>query len=151
MALATVISENTEKEFGEFLLSQIRSYNNDTSAHHRAARKPGAITPLSLILKDEAANEIVGLAASTYWGWLEIDDFYLPQELRGNGMGTTLLQTAERIAIQRGCRGSFLTTFDFQARTFYEKQGYYVVGKLEDYPPCSAYYWMRKDLAPEQP
>lgn len=40
-----------------------------------------------------------------------------------------------------------LRTFGFQARGFYEKQGYRVVGALEDYPPGNAMFWMRKDLA----
>jgi hypothetical protein len=42
-----------------------------------------------------------------------------------------------------------LTTFEFQARTFYEIHGYTIAGRMEDYPPGSSYYWMRKELAPE--
>jgi len=53
------------------------------------------------------------------------------------------------MAIGRGAQHSFLTTFAFQARGFYEKHGYTVAGTLEDYPPGSAYFWMRKDLAPD--
>ena len=146
MAPGTTLSENEEKEFGDFLRTQIREFNNSQSDHHRAIRQPGAITPLNLIVKDEAGNVIGGLAASTYWEWLDIDNFFLPQALRGRGLGASLLQTAETIAIERGCKRCFLTTFDFQARALYEKHGYYVIGTLADYPPGSAYFWMRKDL-----
>lgn len=142
----TTLSESEEKEFSEFLRTHIREFNNRASAPHRAIRQPDAITPLNLIVKDEAGNVIGGLAASTYWEWLDIDIFFLPEVLRGRGLGTSLLQTAEAIALERGCKRCFLTTFDFQARTFYEKHGYYVTGTLEDYPPGSAYFWMRKDL-----
>lgn len=148
MPVETAISEKEELEFGKFLHSRIREYNNTHSSHHREVRKPGSIMPLNLILKDGEGNFIGGLSANTYWEWLEIDDFLVPEDLRGKGIGASLLQTAETIAIKRGCKRCFLSTFDFQARTFYEKHGYSVTGKLDDYPPGSAYYWMRKDLRP---
>ena len=46
----------------------------------------------------------------------------------------------------RGCSQVMLTTYSFQARGFYEKEGYRVVGEMADYPPGATYYWMRKDL-----
>ncbi len=148
MTIETIISENEEKEFGEFLHNQIKEFNNRHSPHHLAARQPGAVTPLYLILKDESGNAIGGLSADTHWGWLEVHNFYLPPELRGQGWGASLLHTAEEIARKRGCHSCFLWTFEFQARTFYERQGYEVVGQLKDYPPGSAFYWMRKQLQP---
>jgi hypothetical protein len=38
-----------------------------------------------------------------------------------------------------------LRTFSFQARRFYEKEGYRVVGELADYLPGETLYWVRKD------
>lgn len=67
--------------------------------------------------------------------------------MRGQGPGRRLLQAAEREAQARGCSRAKLTTYSFQARRFYEKEGYRVVGVLQDYPPGGAYYWMRKDIA----
>ena len=146
----TIVSEKEEKEFEEFLHDKIKAYNNLVSPHHKAARKPGASIPLHILLKDDSGNLVGGLSASTYWGWMDVDDFYIVEEYRGQGIGTSVLQTAEAIAIQRGCTRCVLSTFEFQARVFYEKQGYCVAGKLQDYPPGSAYYWMRKELSPEQ-
>jgi predicted N-acetyltransferase YhbS len=146
MSLQTIVSQNEEVEFTQLLKSKIREFNNTNSSPHKSVREPDSVTPLNLILKDEAGNVIGGLAASTYWGWLDIDDFFIPTELRGKGTGTELLKTAESIAIQRGCHSAFLSTFEFQAHTFYERHGYYVTGKLEGYPPGSTYYWMRKDF-----
>jgi GNAT superfamily N-acetyltransferase len=147
MTLDVTVSEADEKEFAEFLHAQIREYNNRQSHHHRQARQPGAVKPLHVMLKNKAGRVIGGLAAHTYWDWLEIDDFFVPDDLRGKGIGTTLLQTAETIAVRRGVSKCFLSTFEFQAQAFYEKRGYSVVGKLEGYPPGSTFFWMRKDLA----
>ena len=57
-----------------------------------------------------------------------------------------LLRMAEAEARTRGCSHVMLTTYSFQARGFYEKEGYRVVGEMAGYPPGATYYWMRKDL-----
>lgn len=150
MTVEVTISEAHEEEFSEFLHTQIREYNNRHSSHHRAVRQPGAVKPLRLMIKEGTGQVVGGLSARTYWDWLEIDDFFLPDSLRGQGIGTSLLQTAEAVAASRGAKHSFLSTFEFQARTFYEKHGYSVTGKLEQYPPGATYYWMRKELEQNQ-
>ena len=55
---------------------------------------------------------------------------------------------AEQEARRRGCRYAQLTTYSFQARGFYEKLGYSVVGQMDDYPPGRRSLWMRKDFEP---
>ena len=140
------LSEGEEKPFKEFLHQNIRRFNDANSPYFLKVRKPRETTPLHILVKGKDGKVLGGLTGSTYWGWLDIDDFYLPDELRGQGLGARILQMAESAAINRGCTAVFLTTYAFQARGFYEKQGYRVVGTLEGYPPDSAYYWMRKDL-----
>ncbi len=149
MATDMMISEADEKEFSEFLHAQIREYNDSQSPHHRQAHQPGGVKPLHVILKDAAGKMIGGLVASTYWDGLEIAYLFVPDSWRRRGIGTALLQAAEAAAVEGGAKQAFLTTFEFQARAFYEGHGYTVVGKLAGYPPGSAYYWMRKDLAPQ--
>ncbi len=53
---------------------------------------------------------------------------------------------AEAEARARGCSHVMLTTYSFQARGCYEKEGYRVVGEMTGYPPGAMYCWMRKDL-----
>lgn len=141
-----VVVEAEDREFVEFLHGKIREFNDEQSLHHRAVRQPGAIQPLNLLLNDHLGATVGGLAARTYWDWLEIEYLYVPAAARRHGVGARLLQQAESIALTRGCAHVQLTTFEFQARRFYEQQGYRVVGALEGYPPGSTYYWMRKDL-----
>ena len=50
------------------------------------------------------------------------------------------------MAATRGCRHAYLDTFDFQARPFYEKQGYAAFGVQDDYPPGHRRYFVEKGL-----
>jgi ribosomal protein S18 acetylase RimI-like enzyme len=66
---------------------------------------------------------------------------------RGQGHGTRLMQDAEAYARARGAIGATLETYSFQARPFYERLGYRVVGAIEDFPPGHAKFFLRKTLA----
>jgi GNAT superfamily N-acetyltransferase len=81
-----------------------------------------------------------GTVAGGFWGatmfqWLHVGLMYVPESLRGQGVGSALMATAEDEARKRGCRGAYVDTFSFQAAPFYEKLGYARFGTLEDYPP----------------
>lgn len=143
--LQATLSDEPEKGIRIAIHDQIKTFDDDISQHHRAARVTGT-HPLQIIVRDSDGVLVGGLIADTYWGWLDIDDFWLEEEKRGHGLGRIMLATAEQEAINRKCRNSQLKTFSFQARGFYEKCGYQVVGELTDYPPGQALYWMRKEL-----
>jgi GNAT superfamily N-acetyltransferase len=142
--LRFVLTETLCPEDRSWVHEQIKAFNDRVSRHHRAIRPVGP-RPLDILVRDDK-NEIVGgLIASTYWGWLDIDDLWVTENLRGQGLGRRLLRMAEEEARARGCSRAKLRTFSFQARGFYEKEGYRVVGELEDYPPGETFHWMRKD------
>ena len=48
--------------------------------------------------------------------------------------------------MQRRCVGSQLGTFDFQAKTFYERNGYTVFATLEGFPPGHTHFQLQKCL-----
>ena len=81
-------------------------------------------------------------------GWLYVHILWVAAAWRGRGLGRRLLQVAEAEGLRRGCRHASLDTYEFQARAFYEREGYVVFGVLEDFPPGWRRYSMRKDLAP---
>ena len=87
-----------------------------------------------------------GCIGRTYWGWLEIEYLAVAPELRRLGYGAKLLAAIEAEAIKRGCHSAYLDTFSFQARPFYEKQGYHVFGTLENFPPGHERYFLTKKL-----
>lgn len=102
--------------------------------------------PLVLIARDESGEVIGGLSGSTNWGWLHVRLLAVNIKVRGTGLGRKLLAQAEKVALERGCEHAYLDTFSFQARGFYEKQGYSVWGELEDFPAGESRFFMRKEI-----
>lgn len=140
-----VLVDQEDVDARTYIIEQIRAYNAAVSAPHRAVRKTG-VRPLDIYLRDDQGELLGGLVASTYWNWLDIDDLWIHARLRRQGYGRQLLQMAEQEAMRRQCEHAYLKTFSFQARGFYEKLGYSVVGQLDDFPPGQMLYWLRKDL-----
>ncbi len=108
---------------------------------------PANYRPLAIFVSDPHTKEIVGgLWGETYFGMLYIDMLFLPEPMRGVGLGRRLITQAEQEAIRRGCHGVWLDTFSWQARGFYEKLGYSVFGTLNDYPAGHERYFLTKTL-----
>ncbi len=91
---------------------------------------------------------IGGLQGVVYYQWLFIANFFLSEKIRRGGIGAQLIAEAERHAQSLGCHGVWLDTFAWQARPFYEKQGYSVFGSLPDYPTGHARWFMMKRIEP---
>lgn len=102
------------------------------------------VQPLVIALQDSQGQTVGGLWGETALDWLHIDLLAVPESMRGQDVGTALMQRAEAIARERGCVGAWLDTFAFQARGFYEKLGYAVFGEIPDHPVGGARYFLRK-------
>jgi len=112
---------------------------------------PSNERPVRLVVRDATGAVIAGLLGATRWGWLHVDKLWLSDEARGQGLGTRLMARAEAIAIERGCVGATLNTFEHQARPFYEKLGYELFGTLEGYPAGTRQHHLLKRLDPTAP
>ena len=73
---------------------------------------------LGILLKDDAGNTVGGLTGRWYYGWLFVELLFLPDNLRGQDLGTDIMRAAEEYARQQGLIGVWLDTFSFQARGF---------------------------------
>lgn len=140
------IDLHPNKEFADFLSKMIREFNNEHSIYHLEARKKGGVQPINLIVSDSNNVWVGGINADVYWGWVEIHNFWFQDSYRNKGVGSRLLKQLELIAKEKGATKALLTTFEFQARSYYEKHGYQVVGEIKDYPPGSSYYTMVKQF-----
>lgn len=102
--------------------------------------------PLAVSIADTEGRVIGGLWGRTTYDWLFVELLFVPEGLRGRGVGADLMGRAEREAVSRGCHSAWLDTFEFQARGFYERLGYRCFGELADYPPGFSRYFMTKSL-----
>jgi GNAT superfamily N-acetyltransferase len=103
--------------------------------------------PANFFLRSPRGEWLGGVLANIWGEWLHVRMLWVAAGERGQGRGRALLRAAETYARDKGCRGSTLETFSFQARPFYEREGYEVVGVLDDYPPGHQKFFLRKNLA----
>jgi len=103
--------------------------------------------PNFIISETDEYNEVVGGIVCTIVGkWLEIDFLWVREDQRGNGLGKKLLFEAEEIGIENKCEKAFLTTMNFQGKSFYPKYGYKIVYIQTGYPLINEKYFMEKTL-----
>ena len=131
--------ENTESQKSQIIGDLIRSYN-------RSKREVAESEPLNLYVEDEHGEIMAGLVAETFGNWLEIEYLFVKEDLRGQGIGSQLMQQAESEAKKRNCRFAFVNTYQFQAPVFYQKQGYKEVFALKAYPYTGQMHYYQKDL-----
>ena len=131
--------ENTESQKAQKIGELVRSYN-------RSKREAVESEPLNLYIEDEHGRLLAGLVAETFGNWLEIEYLFVKEDLRGQGIGSQLLQQAECEAKKRNCRFSFVNTYQFQAPAFYQKYGYKEVFTMKDYPYTGQRYYYQKEL-----
>jgi GNAT superfamily N-acetyltransferase len=109
---------------------------------------PAHLRPLAVLLTEPTdARLLGGLWGWTAWGWLSVELLFVPERLRGRGIGSRLMRLAEEEALRRGCCGAWLDSFSFQAPAFYEKLGYSAFGSIPDYLPGQERYFMSRRLA----
>ena len=84
--------------------------------------------------KNDSGQIIGGMFGQSGMDWLYIDYLWIEESHRGSGLGAQLLAMAEQEALTRKCVGVFLYTYSFQALAFYEKNGFKVMGMLDNCP-----------------
>ena len=104
--------------------------------------------PVRIFLRDESGRIVGGLLGHIRWRWLYVAKLWIDDAHRGGGRGRELMMAAEAHARSCGCVGSYLDTFEYQARPFYEKLGYVLFGTLEGYPPGYRQHFLSKRLVP---
>ena len=92
-------------------------------------------------------NKLIGGAIGfVEYNWYFLDMFYIDEEYRGRDIGTNLIKQIEEFAKKENLTGVRMETWDFQAREFYEKNGYSVFAEIKDCPPGTIDYFLKKEL-----
>lgn len=139
MRLRIERSQNPTNEEREAILAPLRTYN----AAQAGLAKP---EPVALLVRDDNGEILGGLYGRVFYQWLFIELLSVPEEGRGLGLGSKLMQMAEELAQENECVGIWLDTFSFQAPEFYKKLGYSEFGQIVDYPPGHKRHFFQKRL-----
>ena len=133
------IDTDTADELRHAVNSGLYAYNDQFAG-------PMGNRALTIGARDVDKKIIGGLLAGLQpgWKWMHVDRLWVDESHRRAGIGRLLLEAAEKEAQKLGCLHVGVETFEFQAREFYEKQGYSVYAVQEDYPVGHRKFLLRK-------
>ena len=124
----------------------VAAVENAVHRHNMTLMNDWNFQRVAVFLRDDADRVMGGALGGIWGGWLHLNFLWVTDALRGQGYGSQLLARVEEQARERKCRGIFLETHSFQARPFYDRRGYVVVGQIDGYPDGHSYYMMCKRL-----
>lgn len=133
------IIENPTDSQMQFFEDRLQEFNE---ARWDVKRK----IPLVVQIENNDGRVQAGAAAKTFGNWLLIENIWVSEELRGQKIGSQILESLEGTARARGCTHALLDTLEFQARPFYERFGYKVAWIQENYPKSGCKQFMTKEL-----
>lgn len=138
-----IIDHYDEQEFlNTVRINGLLKYNMD--------KTKGKLKEPDIEIMKVARNEngiiIGGIAGSTYLSSLEIEVLWVREAYRGQSIASQLLNEIENEAKEAGCLLAHLTTYSFQAPSFYQKNGYVVCGEIEGFPDNIKLHILKKLL-----
>jgi len=117
------------------------------AAYNNNRFRPSDDMTLDILVRDDNSGEILGgLLGHTSYRLFFLDLFYLPEGLRGAGLGSRIIVLAEDEARRRGCTAAVVYTVTFQAPEFYERHGYRRFGEIVCPPDGATRIFLSKAL-----
>lgn len=135
-----ILTETTDDRLDSLINDGLNAFNDEVTGY--SDRRP-----LSVVVRNPGTGEILGGAKGrTSLGLLFVELFWLPEALRGSGLGSRILRMMEEEGRRRGCGSAVLFTISFQAPDFYRRHGWRVFGDIPCDPPGTSRVFMTKDL-----
>lgn len=100
-----------------------------------------------VVATNDDGQLVGGLRGACYWNTLHIELLWLSDDARGSGTGAKIMAAAEGFARKQGCGNAMVETTSWQARPFYERQGYTLMATLPDRPKGHATHYLSKALS----
>ena len=136
-------------ELYQAVVSELKAFNRAANPDWYVGRElpENAPQPLNLVAFQTSGQVRGGLLGETQFHWLKISILVVHPDCRGQGLGTWLMNEAERIGRERGCQRAFLDTMEYQAPVFYQRLGYEISGRIDDWDSHGhAKFFMTKSL-----
>ena len=100
------------------------------------------VVPIVCIART-ASGDVAGGAVARTWGrCAELQQLWVAEQHRRQGIGRQLVRLYEERARTRGCTTFYLTTFSFQAPSLYRALGYLSAMELDGFPDGIVKYVM---------
>lgn len=126
--------------------TDIRALARGLNEHAELNIGEDGFRPLAVFLRDADDGIEAGILAYLNWNWLQISLLWVDEHLRDESVGSLLMEKVESVGREEGCTHAHVSTFSFQAKTFYETLGYEIFATLEDYPPGHSRHFLKKAL-----
>lgn len=137
--------ESVKKQIDNNLCAFNREYCEWFNQSAKSNENEYAENEQNFIVYDD--DKVVGGAIGLIkYKWYFLDLLYIDEKYRGKDIGTKLLEQIEKFARKENLIGIRMETWNFQARGFYEKNGYNVFGEIKDCPPGTIDYFLKKEL-----
>jgi ribosomal protein S18 acetylase RimI-like enzyme len=98
----------------------------------------------AFFIRNDRQEIVAGCSGWTWAQACEIQTLWVHPSLRGQGCGQELLEAAEQEARAHGCKVIVIESYSFQAPGFYQKCGYEIALRLDDFPPGHQNYYLIK-------
>ena len=121
--MAVTYSIDEDPQTVEALIEGIKAYNR------RFVDGPPA-QKFNVALRDGDGTVVGGVAATLGHRSMYLEIVWNGDAVRGKGHGRKMIAMVEEEGRKRGAVDSWLYTMSFQARPFYEKLGYKVMGEV---------------------
>jgi len=111
-----------------------------------AAAGVGEEREFAVLARDDAGRITAGAFGTVWGGCCQVHSVWVDDQLRGQGVGRSLMAAVEAEAARRGCRLVMGLTYAVLTADFYDRLGYRLVGLIEDCPEGTSTRWYCKDL-----
>ena len=126
----TIFKENGQMEYTiENLTKEEAEYIGEKINEIVPREVDAEVEEFVLKIENEDGEIIGGCIAEAYeyhWSRVLLENLWVDERYRRQGLGSMIIREVERIAREKGCRVVTLGTASYMARPFYEKHGYTV-------------------------
>lgn len=100
----------------------------------------------AFFIRDQENTILAGCNGCILYGCLYIDQLWVSEPLRQQGLGAQLVEVALNYGKEQGCTFATVNTFDWEARGFYQKMGFKLEFERRGFDKSSIFYFLRQDF-----